>query len=83
MTRAAIDEAVREIEAPASLVEIVINMLLILKLQQLNIELLWKANASETLPIEGASQLIESSRRLADSMEQIAAILAASNTPTH
>jgi hypothetical protein len=82
MARAAIDEAVRDIEVHASLVEVVTNMLLILKLQQLNIELLWKANTSGILPIEGASQLIESSRRLANSMEQIAAILAASNTPT-
>jgi hypothetical protein len=61
--------------------EILVNVLVVLKLQQLNIELLWEAYASGKPPVGVLVQVRESNRRLTDSMDQMAtAILTAHRT---
>jgi hypothetical protein len=58
-----------EFEAVQS--ELLLNLIALVKLQQLNIELLWEAFASGKAPVTAMTQMRESGIRLADSMERV------------
>ena len=62
-----------------NVLDIVSNLVVIVKLQQLNIELLWEAYASGKPPADGLAQVRESNLRLADTMEQMVGVIMASN----
>ncbi len=67
----------RELGLSNDVVEILVNVLVVVKVQQLNIELLWEAYASGKPPLSGMHELTESNRRLAASMEEMVNALAA------
>ena len=67
---------------PSNLLDIVNNLLVVMKLQQLNIELLWEAYASGKPPAAGLAQVRESNLRLAATMEQMVSAIMAKNRLT-
>jgi hypothetical protein len=64
-------------ELPSHFVDVVVDILCVLKVQQLNIELLWKAHSADAPDAESLAQMRESNLRLASSMEKVAGILSA------
>ena len=63
--------ASRELGLPPNLLDVLVNVLVVLKLQQLNIALLWEAYTAGKPPSDELTQMRESNRRLAESMEQM------------
>lgn len=73
------DKIYLQFDSPSNFMDVLLDILVAVKLQQLNIELLWKALGATAPPVEGMAQLRESNLRLANSMEQVAAVLASRN----
>jgi hypothetical protein len=73
------DDVIRELGLPSDLRDILVNLLVVVKLQQLNIDLLWEAYASGKPPAAGLAQVRESNLRLAASMEQMVSAILANN----
>ena len=79
MPMAAPDEIYLQFDSPSNFMDVLLDILVAVKLQQLNIELLWKAYGAAEPSIESIDQLRESNLRLANSMEQVAALIASRN----
>jgi hypothetical protein len=62
-----------------NLLDIVSNLLVVVKLQQLNIELLWEAYTSGKPSADGLAKVRESNLRLVDTMEQMVGVIMASS----
>lgn len=62
-----------------NLVDLLVNVLVVLKLQQLNIDLLWEAYTSGKPPSEELTLVRESNRRLAETMEQMVSLMLTKN----
>lgn len=73
------DKIYLQFDSPSNFMDVLLDILVAVKLQQLNIELLWKAYGAAGPPVESIAQLRESNLRLANSMEQVAAVLATRN----
>jgi hypothetical protein len=59
----------------SNLVDLLVNVLVVLKLQQLNIDLLWEAYTSGKPPSDELTLVRESNRRLAETMEQMVSLM--------
>ena len=71
------DDLIRELGLPSNFADILVNLLVVVKLQQLNIELLWEAYASGKPSAAGLAQVRESNLRLVASMEQMVSAIVA------
>ncbi len=65
--------------SPFDLLDILVNLLVVVKAQQLNIELLWDAYSSGQPPPPGLFEVRDCNSRLMASMEQVIPIIAARN----
>jgi hypothetical protein len=65
----------RTLGLSSNLPDLLVNVLVVLKLQQMNIELLWEAYAAGKPPDEGLILVRESNCRLAKSMEQMVSVM--------
>ncbi|MBZ5567248.1 MAG: hypothetical protein LAN64_05270 [Acidobacteriia bacterium] len=70
---------IKKLGLSPNLLDILVNVLVVLKLQQLNIDLLWEAYTSGKPPSDEVTQVRESNRRLAESMEQMVGVMLSKN----
>ena len=70
---------IKKLGLSPNLLDILVNVLVVLKLQQLNIDLLWEAYTSGKPPSDEVPQVRESNRRLAESMEQMVSVMLGSD----
>ena len=70
---------IKKLGLSPNLLDILVNVLVVLKLQQLNIDLLWQAYTSGKPPSDEVTQVRESNRRLAESMEQMVGVMLSKN----
>jgi hypothetical protein len=69
----------RTLGLSSNLPDLLANVLVVLKLQQMNIELLWEAYAVGKPSNEGLTLMRESNCRLAKSMEQMVSLMLDTN----
>jgi hypothetical protein len=70
-----LQDVFRALGLSSNLLDLVVNVLVVLKLQQMNIELLWEAYTAGKPPSEGLNLVRESNCRLAKSMEQMVSVM--------
>ena len=63
--------------------ELLLNLIAIVKLQQLNIELLWEACGTGRAPVHALTEMRESSGHLTDRLEQFYGPLARTEKPAN
>ena len=76
-----IPAVIKKIGLSSNVLDILVNVLVVLKLQQLNIDLLWKAYTSGKPPSDELTQVRDSNRRLAETMEQMVSVMLGKNQP--
>ncbi|MBZ5631078.1 MAG: hypothetical protein LAO06_19670 [Acidobacteriia bacterium] len=70
---------IKKLGLSSNLLDLLVNVLVVLKLQQLNIDLLWEAYTSGKPPSDELTKMRESNRRLAESMEQMVSVMLGSD----
>ena len=65
------DAVIYDLEFESVQSELLLNLVALVKFQQLNIELLWEAVGAGKKPVKAMTQMRESGVRLADSVEQM------------